>query len=111
MTYLYVIIAGVFLLGLALGGLAKTFDSRTRTYEKSAAAALCVVLALICAGSVILGLIIVPVKIVERRNCHYAGTQYRTPSRWDFAAGCFLKHGNRYVRLDQYRLFINRQTG
>jgi len=46
-------------------------------------------------------------KTWERAQCGYASTQYQLPTRWTFWYGCYIKAGNRYVSLDQYRAFIN----
>ncbi len=56
---------------------------------------------------VIFGSIFGGAKTWERAQCGYASDQYQLPTRWTFWYGCYIKAGNRYVSLDQYRAFIN----
>ncbi len=56
---------------------------------------------------VIFGCIFGGAKTYERAQCGYASDQYQLPTRWTFWYGCYIKAGNRYVSLDQYRAFIN----
>lgn len=87
-------------LALCAWGLAKHFNDNGDLVPILFIAGLVCSLAAFC-----IFVVAIPVKSVERRNCHYAANSYSLPWKWDFFAGCFVKVDGRYVKLDQYRFF------